>query len=52
MRARDDQRRQEKKTKRNADDFKYVLKKLEPPLTVSTTWDEVSSRSQYERVDS
>ena len=42
-REREDRKRAERRLRRKMDAFKYVLKKeLDPPLTVNTTFEEVT----------
>jgi pre-mRNA-processing factor 40 len=41
LKQREEKRKEEKRLKKKMDMFKYVLKKVSPPITIYSTWEEV-----------
>ncbi|KND04497.1 uncharacterized protein SPPG_00225 [Spizellomyces punctatus DAOM BR117] len=55
MQEKEDKRRSEKKIRKKMDAFKYVLKKLDPSITIDSSWNKVEpfvkSTSEYNTLD-
>jgi len=48
MKQREEKRKEEKRLKKKLDMFKYALKKVTPPITIHSTWEEVLFNILYD----
>ncbi|KAF9581722.1 hypothetical protein BGW38_001160 [Lunasporangiospora selenospora] len=44
--AKEERRRQEKLARKKAESFRYMLKSLDPPVTVGSTWEEIRAKAE------